>query len=78
MTVSYQVKKLETMMADLALLFLGQHLWSLHIACNGKTATGCLCRCCRDAREAFKAATGEWPTTEQENVAMAEWATNQN
>lgn len=61
--------------AALTLLFLGQHLWTVHIECPGSKATACICSACDAARKAYQDATGAWPTSEQENEAMRKWGT---
>lgn len=67
-----RVTQLSNELANLALIILGQHLWSLHTRASlGPVA--CLCRACEAARRAHQIATSYWPTTEQEHQAMKAW-----
>lgn len=65
------IRELKTMLVELALATIGQHLWSLRIA--APDASACLCDLCGQARKSYQFATGLWPTMLQEHSAMADW-----
>jgi hypothetical protein len=65
------IKELKSQLEVLALLTLGQHLWVTKQQAPGSTC--CLCNLCYEARKAHQAATGRWPTTKEEQQAMAAW-----
>lgn len=66
------IREYKVKLANLALLILGQHLWSYKVSFGDPTR--CLCKCCEAARRAYQDATGLWPTSEQETAAMDRWA----
>ena len=65
------VREFKEKLAALALETLGQHLWEMKI--GGGTA--CLCKLCQHAREAYRDATGFWPTDAAEIEASRAWGT---
>lgn len=69
------MRELKERLASISLMILGQHIWSLRITFGDKSARACLCRCCDEARKAYRDATGLWPTSEQELAAMEKWGT---
>lgn len=63
---------------ELALIHLGQHLWSLRldiasIRRDVSLPAACLCKACDKARRAYKQVGGSWPSREQEMEAMERW-----
>lgn len=67
-----KMKAQVTALKDLALQFLGQHLWQAKLQSKGTTA--CLCSVCDAARQAYELLTGAWPTTEEEEAAVHKFA----
>lgn len=59
-------------LAELCLLFIGQHLWQAKI--QAAHATACICIVCEHARRTYELITGNRPLTIEEEEAVSKFA----